>query len=369
MSKEKLSFIRLLFLILNTIAVLGLISAYLANFLNPATYFFAALSGLFYPYMLAVNGFFVVFWLFRKWKYALFSLVTILIGVDSLHRFYQFSGEDIPSGNDSLVKVLSYNVQVFGIYSDKNNKQDILDFLEKEQPDIACFQEYCQNNKPENNISTASQIEKAIDANSHYLYLPLSRGKYQFGMAIFSRFPIINKGNIVFNDAKANHAMYADMLIENDTVRVYNIHFQSIHFGAEDYLFARQATSNAEMSNSKWKQNSMRILRKIKSGFAKRTEQVNAVVEHIKSSPHRVIICGDFNDTPWSYTYRQIRNLSEDSFIESGKGTGYTFIIRKLLAFRIDYIFHDKSFKSYQYTTTAIHASDHYPIHTCLQIK
>lgn len=367
MSKKKLSIINLIFLILNIVAIIGLLSAYLANYLNPKTYFFTAFSGLFYPYILAVNFLFIVFWLLKKWQYCFFSLITIFIGINSFHRFYQFTGKDIPSGNDSLVKVLSYNVQTLGIYND--NKEKILDFLKKEKPDIACFQEYCQNNNPSNKVTTASQIKNTINANNQYLYLPLSRENYQFGMAIFSRFPIINKESITFEDAKTNHAMFADIVIHKDTIRVYNIHFQSIHFGAEDYLFARQAASNTDISNEEWKKNGMRILRKIKSGFVKRKSQVDTMVKHIEDSPYKVIVCGDFNDTPWSYTYKQIRNLLDDSFVRSGKGIQNTMKIRKLLSFRIDYIFHDKSFKSYGFTTEKINASDHYPIYTYLDLK
>jgi endonuclease/exonuclease/phosphatase family metal-dependent hydrolase len=370
MSKKKsFSIINLIFLILNIIAIAGLLSAYLANYLNPKTYFFAALSGLFYPYILAINLLFIIFWLFKKWQYCFFSLITLFIGMNSFQRFYQFTGKDIPSGNDSLVKILSYNVQTLGIYNDNNNKEKILDFLKKEKPDIVCFQEYCQNSNPENKVTAALQIKNAINANNQYLYLPLSRENYQFGMAIFSRFPIINKESITFEDAKTNHAMFADIVINGDTIRVYNIHFQSIHFGAEDYLFARQAASNTDISNEEWKKNGMRILRKIKSGFAKRKSQVDTMVKHIENSPYKVIVCGDFNDTPWSYTYKQIRNLLDDSFVRSGKGIQNTMKIRKLLSFRIDYIFHDRFFKSYGFTTEKINASDHYPIYTYIDVK
>jgi len=369
MSKNKFPIINTVFLTLNIIAIICLLSTYLANFLNPKVYFFAALSGLFYPFILGINILFIIFWLFKKWKYCLFSLITILIGFNSFQRLYQLSGNDIPSGNDSLVKVLSYNVQVFGVYDDNNRKQDILNFLETEKPDIACLQEYCQNNNPANKNTIASQIGKTMNANNQYLYLPLSRGNYQFGMAIFTRFPIVGKGNISFKDAKTNHAMFADMVIKEDTIRIYNVHFQSIHFGDEDYLFAMQATSDMDISNEEWRKNGMRILRKIKSGFRKRASQVDTIAKHIESSPYKVIVCGDFNDSPWSYTYKQIYNLLDDSFVKSGKGAGNTLMINKLLSFRIDYIFHDKSFNSYQHTTEKINASDHYPIFTYVDMN
>jgi len=134
-------------------------------------------------------------------------------------------------------------------------------------------------------------------------------------------------------------------------------------------LFAQQATSNTDLSNDEWKKSSMRILKKIKKGFAKRSVQVDTIVEHIKLSPYKTIICGDFNDTPWSYTYKQIGNLLEDSFVNSGKGFGNTMVINKILSYRIDYIFYDKSFKSYGFTTKKFNASDHYPVYTYVDIN
>jgi endonuclease/exonuclease/phosphatase family metal-dependent hydrolase len=275
----------------------------------------------------------------------------------------------MPSDTTQLVKVMSYNVQILGLYSESNNREKIIQFLKEERPDITCLQEYCQTNSLKNSFVTAHQIKEALDVKNYSLHTPLSRNNYLFGMAIFTKYPIIHQGTIAFKDAKTNHAMFVDIKIKTDTVRVYNVHFQSIHFGAEDYLFAQQAASNTEMSNEKWKEHSIRILKKIKAGFAKRSAQVDTIVNHINSSPYRVIVCGDFNDTPWSYTYKQIRNLLEDAFVESGKGFGYSMVINKFLSFRIDYIFHDKSFQSYGFTTGNIHASDHYPVYTYLEIN
>jgi endonuclease/exonuclease/phosphatase family metal-dependent hydrolase len=369
MAKKTGSLLNIILLICNVIVVMALLTAYLANYLNPKIYFPAALGGLFYPYILTANIIFMLFWLFRKWKYCLLSLIAILIGFNSLQRLYQFHSSSLPSDTTQLVKVLSYNVQILGLYSESANRDKIVQFLKKEHPDITCLQEYCQTNSPKNSFVTAHQIKDALDVKNYNIYTPLSRNNYLFGMAIFTKFPIINQGTISFTDAKTNHAMFVDIKINSDTVRVYNVHFQSIHFGAEDYLFAQQAASNTDMSNEEWKEHSIRILKKIKTGFSKRSVQVDTIVNHIKLSPYKVIVCGDFNDTPWSYSYKQIRNLLDDSFTKSGKGFGYSMVINKLLSFRIDYIFHDKSFQSYGFTTEKMKASDHYPVYTYLDVN
>jgi endonuclease/exonuclease/phosphatase family metal-dependent hydrolase len=289
------------------------------------------------------------------------------LGFNSFQRFYQFKGEDVPSERTDLIKVLSYNVQIFGLYNNKNTQDDIVNFLQEESPDIACLQEYCQKNAKNTKFISSKDIKDTLNARDYYVHTPLSRSKYEFGVAIFSKFPIVNKGIISFDNAKTNHAIFADLKINEDTVRVYNIHFQSIFFSPEDYLFAHQATSNTDLTSDELKKNSLRILKKIKAGFSKRPAQVDTIVKHIKLSPYKTVICGDFNDTPWSYTYKQIQNLLEDAFANSGKSMCNTMIINKLLSFRIDYIFHDKSFKSYGFTTKKLNYSDHYPVCTYLK--
>jgi len=366
MSKKNVSIFNCILLIFNIAAIVALLMAYLANYLNPKLYFIVALSGLFYPYILLINLVFIFIWLFRKWKFCFISLIAILLGFNSFQRFYQFKGKDAPEEKTELLKIVSYNVQIFGLYNNTDTQGDIIKFLQEESPDIACLQEYCQENAPKPKLLAAKDIQNAVKAKDYYVFTPLSRKKYAFGMAIFSKFPIVDRGVISFDNVKTNHAIFADVKINEDTVRVYNIHFQSIFFSSEDYLFAQQATSNPDLTNEDLKKNSVRILKKIKAGFAKRPAQVDTLVKHIKLSPYKTIICGDFNDTPCSYTYKQIQKLLEDAFVGSGKGRGYTLIINKLLSFRIDYIFHDKSFKSYGFATKKINCSDHYPVCTYL---
>ena len=370
MAKKNFSVFNTVFLIFNVIVIVALLMTYLANFLNPKQYFLTALSGLFYPYILLTNVLCVVFWLLRGYKYCLLSLIMIVVGFNSFQRFYQFRGQDIPSENTDLIKVLSYNVQIFGLYNNTDNQTDIIHFFQEETPDIACFQEYCQENSKKPKLITAKEIQNALNAKNYYIHTPLWQNKYQFGMAIFSKFPIVNKGVISFDNVKTNHAIFVDLKINEDTVRVYNIHFQSVFLVEEDYLFAQQVTtSSTNLNKDEFKDGSIRILKKIKAGFAKRPAQVDAMVNHIKLSPYKTIVCGDFNDTPWSYTYKQISNILDDSFINSGKGRCYTIIINKLLSFRIDYIFHDKSFKSYGFTAPKLNTFDHYPVWTYLEKK
>jgi len=375
MAKSKFSLFNALLLAANSIAVILLIMAYLASYFNPKTYFFIALCGCLYPYILALNALFIVLWLFRLNKLFLLSLACILIGFNSLTRLYNFKPKPLPAETENLVKVMSYNAQVMGLYSSAgktshNQRDSIIDLFKTEKPDILCLQEYYSDNNPKTTFPTTSLIKKAVGEPNACFYMPVKRKNHQYGLAIFSKYPIVNQGNIDFKTATTNYAMYADLKIGNDTVRVFNVHFQSLHLKKEDYDFAQQAIGNSlEMSNEDLAEGSKRILRKMKKGFAVRSEQVRILKEHIQSSPYKMIVCGDFNDTPWSFTYKQIQDLLKDTHVESGKGFGNTMKINKLLAFRIDYIFCDKRFPTYQFTTKPSTLSDHLPIFVYVDVR
>ena len=373
MAKSKFSFSNILLLIPNAVAIILLIMAYMANYFNPKTYFWVALCGSLYPYILVLNLLFVLLWLFRKNKLFLVSLVCILIGFGSLKRLYQFKGKKLPDDTETIFKVMSYNVQVMGLYSnaETNNhkishkqRDSIIDLLETEKPAILCLQEYYLDNNPKTTFPTTSLIKAAIGESYTSFYMPVKRESHQYGLAIFSKYPILRQESIEFSTPSTNLAMYADLKIEEDTVRVFNVHFQSLHLQKEDYIFAQQTVGNySELNNETLTKGGKRILRKMKRGFSVRAEQVKILCEHIQSSPYKTIVCGDFNDTPWSFTYKQTQNLLKDTYIESGKGFGNTTQINKWLSFRIDYIFCDKNFKSYQFTTVPYKTSDHLPVY------
>jgi len=378
MAKSKFSFFSILLLTANIAATVLLLMAYLANYFNPKAYFFTALCGCLYPYILALNILFIILWLFRLNKLVLLSLICILIGFCSLKRLYHFKSKELPSEIKNAVKVMSYNVQVMGLYSDVgtnnwkisyNQRDSIIDLLETEKPDILCLQEYYSDNNPKTAFPTTSLIKKVIGETNVCFHMPIKRNSHQYGLAIFSKYPVIHQENIDFKTASTNLAMYADLKVGKDTIRVFNVHLQSLHLKKEDYVFAQQAVgNNFELSNEAIAAGSKRILRKIKKGFAIRAEQVKVLKEYIQSSPYKMIVCGDFNDTPWSFTYKQIQDLLKDAHMESGNGFGNTMTINKLLAFRIDYIFCDKNFKTYQFTTKPYKASDHLPVYVYIDI-
>ncbi len=352
---------------LNMIAALLLLLSYLAPLIDPSKFFLPALLGLLYPYLLMLNLLFLVYWLIRLRKEVLISLLVILLGWNHLHHLLpiNFSRKLIPENipRSQLMKVMSYNVRGFNIYEwtrDPDVKPEIYDFVAREEPDIICFQEYYTTPwKGKTHDDIARQLSSLPYNEVYYTADPANRRGS--GIATFSRYPIIRRSRIPFNTV-GNGAMYTDILFRTDTIRVFNIHLQSIRFSQRDYAFM-------DTVRLKYSDEQMREIRNIgsqlKVAFSLRARQADMISSYIRDSPHPVVVMGDFNDTPHSFAYRKIKKGLKDAFSSAGHGFGSTYA-GELPSFRIDYILYGNPFKAYQFERFKAEHSDHFPITTWL---
>ena len=152
--------------------------------------------------------------------------------------------------------------------------------------------------------------------------------------------------------------IFTDLLINSDTIRVYNCHLQSYRLREAEINTIDSIDFN---NHPKTKEKLMVLSLKFKEALIKRAEQAATLREHLNKSPYPVIVCGDFNDTPVSFTYRTVKGDLEDSFTQSGKGTANTYH-GKLPSFRIDYILYSPIFISFNFKVSSINHSDHFPI-------
>ena len=337
--------------VFNVLAVLSLLAAYVSVYIPPDHFWIPAFIGLSYPIILGVNVLFVGFWLIFRFRNTFLSLIAILIGFGFFTRFLQFSGEN---SDDTDIKILSYNVRSFTGDGDnrdkKENAEQIISMLDGQNADIICLQE---SRLRKNNIFNLAKTVNDLKNIKHYQF---ARSSNTFGSVTMTKFPIVNMGEIRFEESR-NITIFTDMLIGKDTIRVYNLHLQSYHIEPKDYAVLENIDIQEEKNRAVYRK--VGVL--MKDAFERRAHQAKAIRKHIDECPYKVIVCGDFNDTPTSYSYHTISEDLSDAFVDSGKGFGRTYV-GELPSFRIDYIMHSKSLKSYNFETLDFKFSDHLPI-------
>ena len=347
---------------MNILAVTSLLLSYLSLYISPERNWLLPFFGLLYPYLLLLNVLFVAWWLLRKRLFFLLSLAVILLGFKVLRRTLQveFSTDPLPSGMSFTV--MTYNVRNMSnnnlLQPDSRVRKDIVQLLKNNRPDIVCMQEFeARGDNPEDFIDSLS----AILGLPYYRYTQYNeKNRHRLDAIIsFSRYPILGSYSIK-KDALHNFCLINDLLIDGDTVRLYNVHLESVRFRHEDYSFIEDLDLQFKEEEN-IKEGSRRVFNKLRTAYIIRSAQVKDIKGSLQSSPHPAIICGDFNDTPCSYSYQVLSRGKTDAFIESGSGLGNTYA-GTLPSLRIDYILYDRTFRSYTYTTGREKLSDHYPV-------
>jgi endonuclease/exonuclease/phosphatase family metal-dependent hydrolase len=340
-------------------AILLVLSAFSSQ-IDPVDYTLPAFFGLAFPFILLANLIFIVFWLVIKKKFVLFSLLAILLSFNALSNFIQFNFSSKEPEN--AIKVMSYNVRLFDLYNWSKNidsRNKIFDQLAGQNADIYCFQEFYYTNQ-KGKFETRDTLVSFLNAkNYREAYTHEMRGGQFFGLATFTKYPIVNSGKINFENDDNNICLYTDVKINDDTIRIYNMHIASIRFSYDDYSFVENIDSKSE--SKELEEGARNIYHRLSNAFIKRSEQSKIIVEHIKASPYPVLACGDFNDSPTSYCYSLFSSELHDSFKEAGRGIGKTYI-GAFPSFRIDYIFHSDEFKATNYHTLPEKFSDHHAI-------
>lgn len=357
--QKKIGYFSKLVLLSNLFAILGLLISYSASSINPNLFWPIAFFGLAYLPLLLINVCFIFYWVLRKPKYSVLSILTILAGwpMFTQHMKLTFPTFLPKEKQKEEIRVMSYNVHLFKPIDDRKTEEFIdetIDLIKDIQPDIICFQEFYTKVKGQNLVSNKIKEEgEFLD----YTFEAASDNKFEaYGQAIFSKFPIINTGSIPQYNYGINKIIYADLLKGQDTLRVYNVHLRSFALQSEDKKFIQNpATTNLEEKLTK------RLSNKMRSAFNHRGQQAKALKKHIENTKWRSIVMGDFNDTPMSYAVNLIGKGMNNTFQKKGNGWGVTHF-EMLPLFQIDYILVDKDLKVTNYEIIKKKLSDHYPI-------
>ena len=345
------------------ISAISLFISYFSKYVSPAKIWFMAFFGLFFQILFVINVIFLLFWAITRRKRLFFVHLVALFPSIFFFSYYVkvFGAENDTTENESSLKIITYNVQMFQLRYKHNDSafRHIADFINVEKPDVVCLQEfYIEAGK----LSTSRFFELLKDLNYYAVFYSINNNNSKYGIATFSRYPIKMNLEIPFENSP-NAAMYSDIDVEGRTVRVYNVHFQSIRLNLKESLskiLGQQDEARFEELED--------VSGRLKTAFIKRAKQVDDVARHIGVSPYSVIVCGDFNDMPTSYTYHKMIKNKSDSFREAGKGIKSTYD-GSIPLFRIDYIMYDKSIKALTHNVPKIRYSDHFPVISTLDIS
>ena len=363
MRDKKTGLAKGLFLFFNSIAIIAILLSYCSTLTNPQIFWYFALFGLAYPYILLLNMLFVISWaLFRKW-YFLYSLVAILIGYPSLNRTIGFRTAQASNfdADSSSIKLMTWNVHYlkkFGSDLDSSTRSGIFNVIKEEQPDIIGFQEFFTRKR--GIYDTKDSILQILDTKHYHYSKSIDNGYESTGVAVFSKYPIENSGNITLEDENSgNKGIWIDVKKGDKMMRIYVVHLASISFKQEDYLFLKKIKN--DINNGTDVVSSKRILKKLKIGFIKRSHELGILKTELSKCNIPYILMGDFNDTPVSYTLGTLSKDLKNGFYEKGSGFGLTYN-GAFPNFQIDYILATPTFNFGAYKIIKRKYSDHYPI-------
>ncbi|MDR2511983.1 MAG: endonuclease/exonuclease/phosphatase family protein [Bacteroidales bacterium] len=355
MSKtSKFGFWSTIIALLTWFFALLLLISFISGKVSPKTFPLLYFFSLFFPFFLLANIIFLIINLLRrKIILVIVALIAVLFNFSSMTALLQFNGKNEENTEFSL---LSYNVELFNQYNhnDKNYLNDFLKIIKEKSPTIVCFQEYYE-------VKSSLDVQSEM-RNLGYRYMSVckSNKKINYGNIIFSKYPIENDSLITFSKSK-NCIVFADIVLEDKTFRVFNFHLASIGFDFDDYKFYEEVIHLENNSKKSMSSNVKNILKKMYRSSLQRTLQTNLLLKLIEKSPKTVIACGDLNDVPTSYCYKQISNKLNDSFISCGSGFGCTYN-GKFPAFRIDYVFFNSKNVCSDFEIIKEKISDHYPV-------
>jgi endonuclease/exonuclease/phosphatase family metal-dependent hydrolase len=366
--QKKVGLLTRIVILVNYFFVALLLLSYLSIYIDPLNITFIAFLGLAYPVLVAVNLIFILIWLIAVKKYIFISLIAILIGWNFLGKHFQFSGSNEKPGSNNI-KVLSFNVKnLANSNSNMENKtlrDKIFRFIAEEKSDILSLQEFYVFT--ENNEQFVEELKDQVGLQHVYYHNYRKKPGKIDALILFSNYPIVHKGTVGI-DKERVFTIYIDILKGSDTLRIYNVHLESIRFKDEDYTFVSEIGKQSPMKED-FKKGWMNIIRKLNLAFQKRSSQVKALKNHINSSPYPVILCGDFNDTPSSYAYHELSSGLNDAFMESGRGFGNSYA-GNLPPLRIDFILYDTQFSSSEFEVhNESRLSDHYPITSIITLS
>lgn len=349
--------------ILAWIGVIAMALSVLSGYISPSRFVWASFFGLAFWEILAFN--IIVFllllllWSRRTWV----AILALAIAVPGILRSYS-NGKAKEGGT---LRVMSYNVQMFkDLYDDKKAPADValgvINVVREQHPDVLCVQEFAHFTPKGGRKESIRQFGELVEMPYIYYHTKAYFG----GNVIFSRYPITAVKDTTHFGEENDYGAVAEVDAgKKGKFLVVCTHLASFRLTKEEVTVISEPGNNKERVQQYGKS----IVSKLKDAYRNRSEQVNQLLADLPHDGRVLLLCGDFNDTPLSYTYHQIEKAGFiDSFVETGHGIGHTYA-GKLPLLRIDYIWGNEWIQPMRFKRLRFKGSDHYPIVLDFNIK
>ena len=347
--KRKRSFGSLLFTLLALVAAGALIISYFALFLNPTDYPVTMFFGLYYIPILLINLLILLIALFRHRRALLIPIVALLPTLLVADRFVKF-GRESQQPEGPAIKVLSYNLGRYDGGGKKVTSSEsvagIRRYLAEQDADVVCLQEFA--------VKDTAALSAYLP-NYPYRAKHLFKGERYFGNMTLSKYPIRKVSSLTFPDSR-NLSLVTDIDVGGRIIRVYNCHLES-------YSISFTSLVKRLFHKESFTDEVVQVHERVREATRRRSAQVEALLQSEAGSPYPNLVCGDFNDTPISYTYHRLIQTKKDSFAEAGTGFGATYSVLWPML-RVDYILLPQEYAADRHQTDRIPWSDHYPVTT-----
>ena len=323
-----------------------LVISIFAGFLKPTFMPLVSVIGLFFPLLGILNALFLLLFLIRRKRIAVVSLILLLSGIYQVSLVFNISNkENIQIKTLNLVSFNTGNADTVNTFT---KRQEVFKNPVFQESDIICLQEFIPKNEIGISVLEAFKYKKSID------YYGIEESDSN-GLSVYTNYEIIKYGWLK-QDTEDTYALWALLAIDNDTIKIINVQLQSIRLEEDE------VESMTEISQiGKLPGNISSIYSKLKRGFLWREEQIGQLSELIKKSKYPIILCGDFNDPPSSFSYNELSKLLKDAFMEKGDGFGFTYA-GGMPFLRIDYFMVSEEINVIAYKKINKTHSDHYLI-------
>lgn len=343
--------------------------ACLVPLLNPHDWWFMGFLGLLLPYLGLVLILWVLFWWMVKPKFSLLSIIALLIGYKQIGVLVGLNAPStfVQAKKTGALRIANWNIRSFVGTSNNRERQklsrsEISEALTRLNADVLCLQEFNHSFVKESGNNLA-----LFTGTFPYYYFSRDftrdNGNYASGCIIFSRYPIIASGKLKYPGKFSESLIYADIVKESDTLRIFTTHLLSFRFNKTDYDGMDRIREDPETFAA-----SKSIIRKMKHAFTQRGLQSDMARAEIDKCPYPSVLCGDFNDVPNSYTYFRLKGVRKDAFLQKGLGIGRTYL-SLAPTLRIDYILPDRQFDVLQFDMLDENLSDHLLLVSDLLLK